>query len=268
MQKHLSQCVGAKKAREVSWAFGDDLIVSSIVKKAYAKHNKKICVGDSKVVWEEVFDHNPKMAREPYKGCVWVNNIMGNRPYIDRERSRPGKIVFNDYRVEPGEIFFHPSELRHDQKDFIYIEPNVKGTFSGNKDWGFEKWQQVVQRLPDLRFIQGKGRKLEGVEQVDTTSFRDAAALLASASLFVGTDGGLHHAAAALGIPAVVVWGGLAPPKVLGYPTHTNLHSGVNACGSSEACEHCKKALAWVTVDMVVKAIEEALNRIPATADS
>ena len=248
--------------------FGDDLIVSSIVKKAYQKHHKKVCVGDSKVVWEEVFDHNPKISREPYKGCIWVPNIMGNRPYIDKEKSKPGKIAFNpDYRVEPGEIFFDPSELRHDQKDFIYIEPNTKGTFSGNKDWGFEKWQQVVQRLP-YRFIQGKGKRLEGVEQVETTSFRDACALLSRASLFVGTDGGLHHAASALGIPAVVVWGGLAPPKVLGYENHTNLHSGTYACGSSESCEHCKKALEWVSVEMVVKAIEEAIHRIPVTQDS
>jgi len=180
---------------------------------------------------------------------------MGNRPYIDKVRSKPGKIAFNyDFRVEPGEIFFHPSELRHDQKDFIYIEPNVKGTFSGNKDWGFENWQKVVQALP-YRFIQGKGRRLEGVEQVGTNSFRDGCALLSNAALFVGTDGGLHHAAAALKVPSVVVWGGLAPPSVLGYASHTNLHNGASACGSSAACEHCKKALAGITVEMVVDAI-------------
>lgn len=236
--------------------FGDDVIVSSIVKKAYAKHHKKICVGDgNKVVWEEVFNYNHKMSQEPYPGCIWVPNIMGRRPYIDYVRSKPGKIAFNyEYRVEPGEIFFHPSELRHDQEDFIYIEPNVKGTFSGNKDWGFENWQEVVKRLP-YRFIQGKGRKLDGVEQVNTQSFRDAAALLGRSFLFAGTDGGLHHAAAALGKRAVVVWGGLAPPSVLGYETHTNLHSGAAACGSNAACEHCKKALARITVEMVVDAI-------------
>lgn len=180
---------------------------------------------------------------------------MGRRPYIDYQKTRPGKIVFNyDYKVEPGEIFFDPAELRHAQEDFIYIEPNVKGTFSGNKDWGFERWQQVVNALP-YRFIQGKGRRLEGVEQVQTTSFRDACALLGRARLFVGTDGGLHHAAAALGKPAVVVWGGLAPPSVLGYDSHTNLHSGASACGSYEACEHCKQALSRITVEMVVDAI-------------
>lgn len=236
--------------------YGDDLIVSSIVKKAYAKHNKKICVGDGqKVIWEEVFEHNPKMSKEPYPGCIWVPNIMGKRPYIDYTRSKPGKIAFNyDYKVEPGEIFFHPSELRHDQKDFIYIEPNVKGTFSGNKDWGFEKWQQVVKALP-YKFIQGRGRRLDAVEQVETRSFRDACALLANAKLFVGTDGGLHHAAAALGLPGVVVWGGLAPPSVLGYDAHTNLHMGAAACGLNGACEHCRKALAGITVEMVVSAI-------------
>lgn len=212
-------------------------------------------------MWEEVFDHNPKMAREPYPGCLWVPNIMGNRPYIDHKRSKPEKIVYTDYKVEPGELFFHPDELRHHETDFIYIEPNVKGTFSGNKDWGFENWQAVVNKA-EGRFIQGKGRRLDGVQQVETRSFRDACALLSRASLFVGTDGGLHHAAAALGIPAVVVWGGLAPPSVLGYETHTNLHSGASACGLYGACEHCRKALSRITVEMVVDAIEKRTRHL------
>ncbi len=209
------------------------------------------------MAWEEVFDHNPKISREPYPGCLWVPNIMGNRPYIDHRKCKPGKIVFrNDFKVEPGEIYLSPEEKARyeDYSGFIYIEPNVKGTFSGNKDWGFDKWGEVVKRLP-FRFIQGKGRRL--VEQVHTESFRDACALLDRCDLFVGTDGGLHHAAAALGKPAVVVWGGLVSPRILGYDTHTNLHSGTYSCGNYEACSHCRKALDWVTVDMVVKAIEE-----------
>ena len=246
--------------------FGDDLMVSAIVRRAHAKHNKPICVGDgARVIWEEVFDNNPKMAREPYAGCVWVPNVMGARPYIDYAKTKREKVAYRaDFRVESGEIF-----LTDEEKDryasfqgFAYIEPNVKGTFSGNKDWGFEKWQQVVYSLPEIRFIQGKGKKLERVEQVGTTSFRDACALLSRSDLFVGTDGGLHHAAAALGKKAVVVWGGLVSPKILGYDIHTNLHSGTHSCGNYQPCPHCREALEWITVDMVVDAIRShALKR-------
>lgn len=230
--------------------------MSSIVKKAYAKHNKPICVGNGKEIkWEEVFDNNPKMSKEIYPHAVWVNNVMFNRPYIDNLKSTQERVVFNEsFKAEPGEIFLLDEELKYQESGFIYIEPNTKGTFGGNKDWGFDRWQEVVKKSP-YRFIQGKGRRLDGVEQLETRTFRDACALLSRADFFVGTDGGLHHAAAALGKRAVVVWGGLVSPKILGYDTHINLHSGTRSCGSHKPCAHCKKALDWVTVDKVVNAI-------------
>lgn len=181
---------------------------------------------------------------------------MGNRPYINHLATTPEKIVFNQsFKVEPGEIYLTDEEKeKYQLSDFIYIEPNTKGTFGGNKDWGFEKWQEVVKDSP-YTFIQGKGRKLDGVDQLETKSFRDACSLLSKADFFVGTDGGLHHAAAALGKRAVVVWGGLVSPKILGYDTHINLHSGTGSCGSTTTCKHCREALEWVTVEMVKDAI-------------
>lgn len=222
-------------------------------------------MGDgSAIKWEEVFDNNPKMSKTIYPGCPWVLNSMHNRPYIDNLKSTPERFVYNqDFRAEPGEIFLTDEEKQKyadeekygDMADFIYIEPNTKGTFGGNKDWGFERWQSVVRSLPGIKFVQGKGRALSGVKQIDTGSFREACALLSRGSAFVGTDGGLHHAAAALGKRAVVVWGGLVSPKILGYPNHINLHSGTHSCGSTTSCKHCRQALDWVTVEMVREAI-------------
>lgn len=233
--------------------WGDDLITTAIVKKAKAKSDKDICVGDGReIFWSEIFENNPKISKKITKNCVWVNSYKGRRPYI--KDCLPDKVVWNeDFRVSPGEIFFRPEELRWKEKDFIYIEPNVKAGWCKNKDWGFDKWKQVVRALPNLRFIQGQGERL--VEQKDTQTFRDACALLAKASLFVGTDGGLHHAAAALGIPAVVVWGGFISPKILGYDTHINLHTGTHSCGIRKDCKHCSDALNKITVEMVINAI-------------
>ena len=215
------------------------------------------------VLWGEIFKNNPKIALKPYKGCVWVPDIKGNRPYIDYSHLKPDKVAYKKFDIEPGELFFTKDELRHEQEDFIYIEPNAKNP---QKDWGFAKWQEVVQALP-YNFIQGKGQLLDGVEQVRTRSFRDACALLSRARLFVGTDGGLHHAAAALGIPAVVVWGGLVGPDILGYRQHRNLHSGTKSCGSLKPCEHCRQALAAITVEQVVNAINRVLSERPTQAD-
>ena len=167
------------------------------------------------------------------------------------------------FRCEPGELFL--DETAWPDRDFVYIEPNVKadGIYKDNKDWGFDKWQQVVDALPGIRFLQGLGRKLEGVEQRPTKSFRDACGLLLHANLFVGTDGGLHHAAAALSKPGVIVWGGLINPLITGYPSLDILCKAKSFCGSLTPCSHCREALDMITVEMVVDAITSRLQRAP-----
>lgn len=249
--------------------FGDELMLSGTIKKAYERVKKPVAVGrwgksyfDGECLWKEVFDNNPKIDYSPGIGARWVPDIKGNRPYIDYSATqlrRDGSVVYKRHKPEPGELFFTDEELAlyPEYEGYVYIEPNVKGTFGGNKDWGFDRWQEVVKRLP-LKYVQGRGRQLEGVSQVETKSFRHACALLRRCSFFVGTDGGMHHAAAALGKPAVVVWGGLVGPESLGYDNHINLRGpGVQDCGSSRPCQHCRDAMSLVTVEMVLKAIED-----------
>lgn len=245
--------------------WGDDLIATSIAKKAKLKHpDRPICIGDGhNIYWSEVFNHNPKISKEITKDSLWVRNFPGFRPYISKIIE--DRYIFNEtFKVEPGEIYFSPEELRHTESDFVYIEPNVKGLLGFNKDWGFDNWQKVVDLLPDVRFVQGSGNRLKNVLQVDTNSFRDAAALLSRAFLFVGTDGGLHHASAALNKPAVVVWTGFSPSKVLGYESHINLQVKTRACGRFSECSHCREAANGITVEKVVESI---LRFIPETSD-
>lgn len=241
--------------------YGDEIIVTSIAKRANTLTGKPVMVGDgTRIIWSEVFRNNPRITDKIGPDAVWVKNVSGNRPYIDYPNSNDKRFVWKKYKVEPGEIYFSPDELRWQQSGFVYIEPNVKGSFGGNKDWGFEKWQKVVDNLPGIWFVQGKGKKLSGVEQLETRSFRDACALLSKAALFVGTDGGMHHAAAALGKPAVVVWGGLIGPDTLGYDFHTNLCRATKFCGSQATCPHCRQALDAITVEEVCDAIVSAYS--------
>lgn len=241
--------------------FGDDVIVTSIAKRANTVTGKPVMVGDgTRIIWSEVFRNNPRITDKIRPDAVWVKNVSGNRPYIDYSKSDRTRFVWKPYKVEPGEIYFSADELRWQQKGFVYIEPNVKGSFGGNKDWGFNRWQEVVNNLPGIWFVQGTGKKLANVDQLETKSFRDACALLSGASLFVGTDGGMHHAAAALGKRAVVVWGGLVGPATLGYEGHTNLCKAKTFCGSQVTCPHCRQALDAITVEEVCDAIVAAYS--------
>lgn len=232
-------------------------MTTAIIRRARAHTPRPIVVGDGQqVVWSEVFDGNPHLAREVTRDCVWVKAHPGKRPYI--RYVEPGRMVWNEsFRAEPGELYLTDEERDWPDRDFVYIEPNVKGDVYKNKDWGFANWQKVVDALPGIKFVQGSGAVLARVLQRPTVSFRHACGLLSHARLFVGTDGGLHHAAAALGIGGVVVWGGLINPRITGYETHTNLCRAKGFCGMTGRCDHCQAAMRAVTVEDVVRAIEE-----------
>jgi ADP-heptose:LPS heptosyltransferase len=241
---------------------GDAIMTGATIRKAHAAHpGKPICVGPGQAIWSEVWEGLP-VSRETKPGAVWIHDYGKHRPYIDYEKSDADHFHYRpEFRAEPGWIELSAAEKNISAPDsFIYLEPTVKGSFSGNKDWGILNWQQVADRFPPHTFLQGRGHRLDRAMQIDTPTIRHAFALLAKARLFVGTDGALHHAAAALGIPAVVVWGGVASPENLGYESHTNLWSGTKPCGSNDTCGHCASALAAITPSMVVAAIHEALE--------
>ena len=247
---------------------GDDIVSTSIAKRAFQKVNAPVCIGDgSEVQWSPVFENNPKIARSPYPGCLWLHCYKGHRPYIaDRT---PERFVYKpDFKAEPGEIYFSDAERKlwpEYDYPFILIEPNVKNVpFSKNKAWPIERWQAVVDELKDYRFVQMKTgkHKLQGVSLVGSPGIRHGFAMVARAALFLGTDGALHHAAAALGKPAVVLWGGLASPKNLGYDSHVNLHAGSKPCGTLMPCLHCKYEMEKITVEMVVAAVRKEYERV------
>ena len=93
--------------------------------------------------------------------------------------------------------------------------------------------------------------------RIKTQNFREALLILSQAKMFIGTDGGLHHAAAALGIPAVVIWTGFSSPEHLGYDSHINIHNGEKPCGTySGICPHCVKIAKSISVERVLNAVD------------
>jgi ADP-heptose:LPS heptosyltransferase len=79
-------------------------------------------------------------------------------------------------------------------------------------------------------------------------------ATLSRAIGYLGPEGGMHHASAAVGVPAVVIFGGYISPKVTGYEGHINLFTGTGlGCGNSQPCE-CS-CMAGITVGRVCEAV-------------
>ena len=233
---------------------------------------KRIAFGDGRqILWDknsaEVFRGNPNIAApgsERDADIEWIRFHKGHRIY-NRQGSGQRWIWNPDFRATPGELFFDAQEQRNGQrygKGFILIEPDVPTwkTVAPNKDWGRVKYQALADRLRGeghklAQFRHPKsGPPLNGVAQFRTLGFRDATAILGHAKLFIGPEGGLHHAAAAMGKRGVVIFGGFIPPSVTGYDMHVNLTGGAEACGRYVPCEHCRAAMEMISVDEVHEA--------------
>jgi ADP-heptose:LPS heptosyltransferase len=255
---------------------GDNLLASGMARGAHAR-GKRIAFGDGKeILWdgnsEQIFRHNPNIAPKGSEGASdleWIDFYKGSRHYNSHDKANNRWTWNYDFRPTPGEMYFTKEErLAGDRLGggFVVIEPNLprQKSSSPNKDWGVTNYQAVASWLLRRHYrvvqFQTGSKRLAGAWQVRTTSFRDALALMARASLYIGPEGGLHHGAAAVGIPAVVLFGGFIPPQVTGYDTHTNLTGGAEACGSLAPCNHCKEAMARIHVLTVYEAAHAHLR--------
>lgn len=224
-----------------------------------------------KVIWdhhsEQIFRDNPNVVAPGQEDLSpskrWIPFFRGNRLYNHQAGDR---WVWNyDFHAAPGEIFLSDEERQFAQRfpgDVVLIEPNVPAfkTVAPNKQWPVSRYREVAARLQAdgatvAQFVYPAMKEtIAGAVPVKTPSFRHAMAALARAALYIGPEGGLHHAAAAVGIPAVVLFGGFIPPSVTGYATHTNLTGGGEACGSLKPCDHCRLAMKAISADQVLEA--------------
>jgi hypothetical protein len=238
---------------------GDWLMASGDAKEANERTGKKVKLGDGvRMSWDgQVFANNPRMASSSDTDVVWVKNYQGHRPYL--KGTKDGHMLFNDdYKPRVGEIYFNQLEKKNIDKidkDYIVVEPNVKRVYAHTVNKAWHGWEELFKH--DLPWLQlGDVTVKRYTKWKETATFREALQVLSKAKLFVGTDGGLHHAAAALGIPSVVIWTGFTSPRHLGYDTHRNIHDGSEPCGTYDSvCQHCLLKSKAITVEQVLDAV-------------
>ncbi|MDZ4253984.1 MAG: glycosyltransferase family 9 protein [Sulfuritalea sp.] len=247
---------------------GDEIMVTGHARELQMKDPRKVRLDyGGKKVWNEIFNHNPRIARYDEEGDfqIYQARLNGVRPYATAKTI--DRWTWCEYKPPIGEIYFQPEELkfaaRHDPH--VVIEPNVKGGASPNKDWGLDRWTHLVQMLRaaglrPVQFGQRGTRRVPGTDFIETPTFRLAAAVLARARAAVLHEGGLHHAAAAVGVRAVVIYGGYISPQQTGYDMHANLFTGRKPCGMRIPCRHCKRAMQDIPPDMVMGALKRLLD--------
>jgi hypothetical protein len=233
-----------------------------------------------KIKWtgycDDIFLHNPNIARpgqEDQDNIIWHLHYKKVFSYCRYDGAQRRYIWKPDFQAQPGEFFFTADELDLPvPRPFIVVEPNLawQRQVNHNKDWGEGRFEalavklmkaghQVVQCIHD-----NSRRRIRGAVQIPTPQFHQSAAIMSQANLVIAPEGANHHAAAALAIPAVIVWGDWSPHG-MGYPGQMKLSGKgpLQACGNTFNCPHCRTVMDSITVDEVY---DGAIQRLQGAA--
>ena len=250
--------------------FGDEIMVTGQAKQYQAVDPRPIIVLDrhDRPRSHELWRGNPRIVSSynDRDKVQFLKNGSHCRPYYDYRNYDEKRWVYTNWKCSPGEIYLTKSEREFGEKykDYIIIEPHIKTRASPNKSWGFDRTQQLIKILPQLRWAQlGPGHEapLEGVEIIVTRDFRSACSIMSNAKAYVGPEGGLHHAAAVFNVPGVIIFGGMTSPNNTGYDCHINLVSDddMTPCGWRIPCNHCKEAMSKFPPELVAEELRGIL---------
>lgn len=258
---------------------GDELMAAGQAQRVYdADPSRRVAICDAagRPRWHELWEGNPIIATpaqvaagEPVHR---IRNAIGCRPYIRYPFTHQTGWTFTDWRASDhvGRLYLTEAELSDGRAlaasigPFVVVEPSPIKTSNANKAWGFDRFRTLVTACPEVRFVQlqhPEAIHLPGVTVVSVRTFRQACGVLAAAAAYVGPEGGLHHACAVLGAPAVVIFGGCCSVSTTGYPQHVNIADDGpgTPCGRWLRCSHCEAAMARITVDRVSGALRTLL---------
>lgn len=249
--------------------WGDELMAAGEARRAREEFGCPVAIldRDGAPRWHETWTHCPDVLRpEVYRpGFLAITNGSRCRPYIDYTGWTKGSLQWKwkPYRPVPAKVLLPPDLLAWaavQARGAVVIEPTIKSNAPGNKQWG--GWGEMVAARRDIPWLQiGPVGTLSGVRHVYTPSFAHALAVLSVASAAVLPEGGLHHASAAVDLPAVVIFGGFISPDVTGYDTHINLFTGGAACGNRRPCQHCHQAMQEIKPAQVLAALDTILRK-------
>lgn len=252
---------------------GDELMVAGAIKRlAVSNPGKRFAVIDTRKLnihrWNDIWEGNPLIAKPGEEYDLTIENRGGKRPYITFKT--PERWHWLPYSPEPADLYLSDADkaLAYRGAGRVVVNPTIKANASPNKQWG--QWQALVDASPGTPWLEiGDAHPvLKRVDFVQTASFRLACGVLSSARAAVLHEGGLHHAAAALGVRAVVIYGGFIAPACTGYNTHRNLFSTGRAtrrdfplgCGMRAPCGHCADAMRSITPAIVLHELMEILH--------
>lgn len=226
---------------------------------------------DGRPIRSDLFAGVPYIIQRPPKTGPFQRlvNGPGCRPYIAGKTDE--RWSWKPYKPIPAELKFTDAELAFAEpyRGMIMVEPHVKNIGHDNKAWGAINWQQLDSAIWSAGLRLGRVVQcgppagthwLLHATKVPTDTFRQALAVMSVCRAFIGTEGGLMHGAAAVGVPGVILWSEFISPEITGYDMHRNLRHAGKPCGMRTNCESCRRSMSMITVTEVVTNLKEILN--------
>lgn len=257
--------------------FGDELVAAGQAQRLFEEFGQRVLILDTnhRPRWHAIWEGNPVIVNpmdqldgQAYQRLVSAPNA---RPYIVYPFTQETGWTFNkafhcrDYKARlylTEEELSKGREARERYGPYVLIEPFTKHE---NFRWPIERWSTLVSSCKELTFVQHTHLESEFVDgaSLESATFREACGLIASASAYVRSESGLCHAAAAIGIPQVTLFGGCMDAEVMGgYDKQICIvdEDALTPCGRWHRCEHCLKAMDRITVSQVRDALYQALG--------
>lgn len=204
---------------------------------------------------------------------IWKANLRAADAVLSRFSNRSASLDCELYFTEAdrmAHVRFIEEQNLHSA--FVVIEPSTnQNDFGELRSWPRTHWESLLSNLrsryPYLKIVQTgvpDGESLTGVVDLrGKTDFRGAALLLKASSLFIGTEGGLMHAANAVGARSLILWGGVTLPEFAGYPARQRTickYVACAPCGRRGLCNNKHICMRLIEVNEVEAAAIEMLN--------
>lgn len=150
---------------------------------------------------------------------------------------------------------------------FVVMQSSTFSGYTVNKNWVSGRMNEVARRISPL--IETIQVGLAPDEPLDcrlklngTLTFRQSVAVISKAQLFIGLEGALMHAATALQVPAVIVFGGYIHPQHTGYSSVIAFKTDTDCapCFLQTPCPFDKKCMTVISSDRVTEAVMNAIQ--------
>lgn len=224
-----------------------------------------------------------RVVKEAYPDSVIIVNtnrpsLLKNNPFVDKIETK-NEGVFLDYPAPAGgmppyqhhiisdwEIVckaYNITTERPALKPELYIEKSStkrkiigvqiehKGLWHNKKVWPYFK------KLANENHF-------EPIPHITNNSMSNLVKKISGYKCVVCAEGGISHIAKALGVPAVVLYGGFADPLWNGYEDQTNLTSNVDCkyCYNAKPCERGYKCWDQISVSYVEDIALQMRNKL------